>query len=76
MVLHLRLEDRNVGDGERVSWGGANTKGKGGDCKLTKNMFLHNNLVNLCLKKNTTSLSSSLTQLYFMIIKSCCEVMG
>ena len=70
------LADRNghrrkvVGEGESVSWGGAQTKGKGRECKLAKNMFLHNNLVNLCLKKNTTSLSCSLTQLCFMIIIS------
>ena len=51
MVLHLRLEDRNVGNGERVSWGGANTKGKGGDCKLTKNMFFQNYLLQLCPEK-------------------------
>ena len=51
------LSDRNghrrkvVGEGEIVSWGGAWTKGKGNECKLTKNMFLHSDLFNLCLKK-------------------------
>ena len=39
------LADRNgnrrkvVGEGESVSWGGARTKGKGRECKLTKKMF-------------------------------------
>ena len=33
------------------SWGGARTKGKGRECKLTKNMFLNIDLLKLCLKK-------------------------
>ena len=51
------LVDRNghrskeVGEGESVSWGGARTKGEGRECKLTKNMFFHNDLLQLCLKK-------------------------
>ena len=40
-----------IGEGERVSWGGARTKGKGRECKLTKNRFLHSDLLKLCLKK-------------------------
>ena len=40
-----------VGEGESVSWGGARTKGKGRECKLTKNMFLHSDLLKLCLRK-------------------------
>ena len=57
------------GEGESVSWVGARTKGKGRECKLTKNMFLHSDLLKLCLKKYTTSLTSSLTQPCFMIRK-------
>ena len=51
------LADRNghrqkvVGKGESVSWGGARTKGKGRECKLTKNIFLHSDLLKLRLKK-------------------------
>ena len=51
------LADRNghrrkvVGEGESVSWGGARTKGKGCECKLIKNMFLHSDLLKLCLNK-------------------------
>ena len=51
------LEDRNghrrkvVGEGKSVSWGGARTKGKGREFKLTKKMFLHSDLLKLCLKK-------------------------
>ena len=69
------LADRNghrskvVGEGKRVSWGGARNKGKGRECELNKNMFLHSDMLKLCLKKNTTSVSSSLTQLFLMIIK-------
>ena len=51
------LADRNghrrkvVGEGKSVSWVGARTKGKGRECKLTKKMFLHSDLLKLCLKK-------------------------
>ena len=51
------LADRNghirkvVGEVKRVSWGGAQPKGKGRECKLTKKMFLHSDLLKLCLKK-------------------------
>ena len=40
-----------VGKGESISWGGARNKGKGRECELTKNMFLHSDLLKLCLKK-------------------------
>ena len=69
------LDDSNghrrkvVGEGKSVSWVVAQTKGKGCEFKLTKNMFLHSDLLKLCLKKNTTSVSSSLTQLFFTIRK-------
>ena len=51
------LADRNghrrkvVGEGESVSWGGARTKVKGRECERTKTMFLHSDLLKLCLKK-------------------------
>ena len=51
------LGDRNrhirklVGEGESVSWGITRTKGKGRECELTKHMFLHSDLLKLCLKK-------------------------
>ena len=54
------LADRNghrrkvVGEGKSVSWGGARTKGKGSGCKLTKKMFLHSDMLKLCLKKKRT----------------------
>ena len=51
------LADRNghrrkvLGEGKIVSWGGAWTKGKRRECKRTKTMFLHSDLLKLCLKK-------------------------
>ena len=51
------LADRNghirkvVGEGKSVSWEGAHTKGKGRECELTKEMFLHSDILKLCLKK-------------------------
>ena len=51
------ISDRNgnrrnvVGEGNIVSWGGAQTKGKGCECKLTRNIFLHSDILKLCLKK-------------------------
>ena len=40
-----------LGERKSVSWGGAQTKGKGRECKLTNKMFLHSDLLKLCLKK-------------------------
>ena len=39
-----------VGEGKSVSVGGAQNKGKGRECKLTKKMFLRSDLLKLCLK--------------------------
>ena len=70
------LADRNghrrkvVGEGKSIIWGGAQNKGKRRECKLTKNIFLHSDMLKLCLKKNTTSLISPLTQLCLKIRKT------
>ena len=40
-----------VGEGKIVIWGGELTKGEVHEFKLTKNMFLHSDLLQLCLKK-------------------------
>ena len=51
------LDDKNghrqkvVGEGESVSWGGARKKGKGREGNLTKKIFLHSDMLKLCLKK-------------------------
>ena len=51
------IADRNghsckeVGEGKRVSWGGAQTKGKGRECELTKFFFFHSEFLTLCHKK-------------------------
>ena len=51
------MADRNghrrkvVGEGKSVNWGGARTKGKERECELTKNTFLHSDLLKLCLKE-------------------------
>ena len=52
-----------VGEWKSVSWGVARIKVKGRECELIKKMFLYSDLLKLCLKKNTTSPSYSLTQL-------------
>ena len=39
-----------VGEGKSVSWGVARTKGKGRECELTNNIFLHSDMLKLCLK--------------------------
>ena len=56
-----------VGEVKSVSWGGARTKGEVHKRELTKNMFLHSDLL--------TSLTSSLTPLFLLLEKSCCELM-
>ena len=42
---HRRKE---VGEGKGVSWEGAQTKGESHECELTKNMFFHSDLLQLC----------------------------
>ena len=58
---HAGAVERVVGEGKSVSWGCAKNKGDVHKRKLTKNMFLHSDLL--------TSLIYSLTQLFFMVIK-------
>ena len=67
------LADRNghrrkvVGEGKSVSWGGAQFKDKGRKCKLTKNMYLHSDLLKFCLKKkyNIADLFPDTTSFYY-----------
>ena len=51
---HIR---KVVGEGKSVSWEGARTKGKGCECEITKNMFLHSDLLKLIFRfsSDTTS---------------------
>ena len=56
-----------VGEVKSVSWGGARTKGEVHKRELTKNMFLHSDLL--------TSLTSSLTPLFLRLENSRCELM-
>ena len=58
---HTRAIEGVVGEGKSISWGGAQTKGEVHKRKLTKNVFLHSDLL--------TSLSSSLIPMFFMIKK-------
>ena len=58
---HARAVEGVASEGKSVSWGGAQTKGDMHKRKLTKHMFLHSDLL--------TSLTSSLTQLFFTIRK-------
>ena len=56
-----RVVEGVVGEVKSVSWGGSQTKGEVHKRKLTNKMFLHSDLL--------ISLTSSLTQLFFMIRK-------
>ena len=40
-----------AGKGKSVSCGGAQTKGEGCECEITKNMFFHSDLLKLCHMK-------------------------
>ena len=42
---------KEVSERKTVSWGGARIKGGGRECELTKNMFFHSDLLQLCLKE-------------------------
>ena len=67
------LADRNghrwkvVGEGKSVSWGGAQTEGKGRECEHTKKMFLHIGLFKLGLneKHNITEFFPDTTVYYY-----------
>ena len=56
-----------VGEGENASWGGAWTKGEVRECKLSKKMFLHSDLLKLYLKKKhkITDLFPDATVFYY-----------
>ena len=54
---HARAVEGAVGEGESVSWGGAQTKCEVPKRELSNKMFLHSDLL--------TSLSSSLTPLFY-----------
>ena len=58
---HAGAVEGVVVEGKSVSWGGARTKGEVHKHELTKNTFLHSDLL--------TSLTSSLTPLFFTIRK-------
>ena len=60
-TAHMLGIEGVVGEVKSVSWGGAQTKGEVHKRELTKNMFLHIDLL--------TSLTSSLTPLFFTIRK-------
>ena len=62
---------KEVGKGKSVSWGGVQTKGEGRDCKITKKMFFHNDLLQSRLrnKHNITELIPDTT--VFTIKKLC-----
>ena len=60
-TVHIPDVEGLVGEVRSVSWGGARTKGDRQRRELTKNMFLHSDLL--------TSLTSSPTPLFFMIGK-------
>ena len=59
--IHAGAVEGVVGEGKSVSWVGALTKGEVHKFELTKNIFLHSDFI--------TALSSSLTQLCFIIRK-------
>ena len=69
------LADRNkhrrkgVCKGKIISWGGERTKGNVCKCELTKNMFLHSDLLKLCLKGKEISLTSFPTKLFLTVRK-------
>ena len=58
-----------VGEKKSVSWGGAGTKGKGREYELTKNMFLHSDLLKFCLKKKRKINEFFLDTTFFTIRK-------
>ena len=58
-----------VDEAKSVNWGGERTKVKGRECKLTNKIFLHIDLLKLCLKKkhNITEFFPDTTVFYDLI---------
>ena len=65
-----------VGEGESVCWGGTQTKVEMHECKLIINMFLHGDLLQMCLNKKRKITDFFPDTTFFMIKKSCCKLMG
>ena len=65
---------KEVGEGNSVSWGGARTKGEGHECKISKNMFFHSDLLKLYLKKKR-KITEFLPDAFFLIKNLCCKLM-
>ena len=64
-----------AGEGKIVSWWGAWNKGKGHECELTKKMFLHSDLLKLCLKeKHNISEFFPDTTVFLWLENSRCEL--
>ena len=65
-----------VGEVKSVSWGGARTKGKGRECEITNNIFLHIDLLKLCLnkKRRITEFFPDIT-VFLRLENSRCELM-
>ena len=65
-----------LGEVKSVSWGGARTKGEVHKCEFTKNMFLHSDLLKLCLKgKHNISEFFPDTTVFNDLENSRCELM-
>ena len=62
---------KEVGKGKSVSWGGAQTKGEGRECELTKNMFFRSYLLKFCHKKKRKITDFFLDTTVFYDEKSC-----
>ena len=58
-----------LGDGKSVSWGGAQTKGEGRECELTKSMFFYNDSLQLCLREERDLPFFPQTQLQRIIVE-------
>ena len=74
------MADRNehrrkvVVEWKSVSWGGARTKGKGRECELTKKMFVHIDMLKLCLKKKHNIAEFFPDTTFLRLENSPCEV--
>ena len=75
LVYRNGHRNKEVGRGKSVSWGGAQTKGEGRECKLTKKMFFHNDLLNLCHMKTRKITEFFPDTTVFTIKKLCYELM-
>ena len=76
IVYKNRHKQKLLGERESVSWKGVWNKDKGRDFELSKNMFLHNDMLNFCIDKTQHHWSIPWNNCVLWLENLHCEVLG